>query len=103
MKVSGLKQSLRNTEIDADRIRITLDVPVSLLVRVSEMLDKGKFRSRNHLILSAVDDYLKRLESARIDEAFAQMEYDTEYRNLNLKVAEEFSVCDHEASRIRKR
>ena len=86
-----------------DRIRINIDLPVALLERVTEAVRKGAFRSRNGLIVRAVEEYMKHLEDSWIDQAFARMADDREYQLLNLRVAEEFENSDSEAFRVRNK
>ncbi|MDI6792646.1 MAG: hypothetical protein QME81_07250 [bacterium] len=53
-------------------------------------------------MVKALDEYLKRLENTLIDEEFARMENDSNYRNLNLQMAKEFSSSDWEALKTRE-
>jgi len=61
---------------------------------VDEALHRGAARSRNALIIEALETYLKELEKCWIDEQFAQMENDEPYKALNLQIAEEFAVSE---------
>ena len=86
-----------------ERIRVNIDVSVDLLKRATQAVLKGAARSRNGLIVKALEEYLKRLEDSWIDAEFERMIYDEKYTELNLRVAEEFDGCDREALRMRNK
>ncbi|HED03402.1 MAG TPA: hypothetical protein ENI60_01365 [Candidatus Fraserbacteria bacterium] len=56
-------------------------------------------RSRNRLIVQAVEAYLRQLEEALIDAQFAEMEHDERYGELSLQLSREFERSDWEALR----
>jgi metal-responsive CopG/Arc/MetJ family transcriptional regulator len=43
-------------------VNITATLPILLLERVDELIDKGKVRSRSHLIREAVRSYLESID-----------------------------------------
>lgn len=85
-----------------DRTRLTVDLPKTLVEQADALVHCGAVRSRNRLIIQAVEAYLKRLEEARIDAQFAEMEHDERYRNLSFQIAQEFERSDWEALQLGK-
>jgi metal-responsive CopG/Arc/MetJ family transcriptional regulator len=83
-----------------ERTRLTVDLPKALVEKADSLVHRGAARSRNRLIAQAVEAYLKQLEEAWIDSQFAEMEHDERYRDLSLKVAEEFEHSDWEALQL---
>jgi len=81
------------------RMRITVDLPQSLWDKVSSVLRRSAAKSRNSLIVQAIEEHLEHLEQAWIDEQFSRMEQDERYRTLNLQIAKEFEQSDWEALR----
>lgn len=82
------------------RVRITVDLPQSLWNKISSTLHRSAAKSRNSLIVQAIEEHLERLEQAWIDEQFSRMEQDERYRALNLQIVKEFEKSDWEALRI---
>lgn len=85
------------TAVREPRIRTTLDLPVSLRDRIQSAIKQGAAPSQNSFIVQALEEYLARLEEARIDAEFAQMEGDESYQTLQLQIAAEFAQVDWEA------
>jgi len=83
-----------------ERTRLTVDLPKALVERADALVRRGAARSRNRLILQAVEVYLKQLEEALIDAQFAEMEHDERYRELSLEVAQRFERSDWEALQL---
>ena len=99
-RVKGRKK--RTIVVSADRVRINVDLPLPLFERLSQfLLVEQPVRSRNALIVEAVEEYLNRLEEAKIDDEFARMAEDEEYGRLSLRVAEEFAYSDWKALEMR--
>jgi len=61
------------------------------------MVDIGLARSRNALIVAALEHFLEHLERQLIDAQFAAMAEDEAYHALNLSLADEFAESDWEA------
>jgi len=80
------------TAVREPRIRTTLDLPVSLRDRIQSAIKQGAAPSQNSFIVQALEEYLARLEEARIDAEFAQMEGDESYQTLQLQIAAEFAL-----------
>jgi len=85
------------TAVREPRIRTTLDLPASLRDRIQSTIKRGVAPSQNSFIVQALEEHLARLEEARIDAEFAQMEEDESYRTLQLQIAAEFAHADWEA------
>lgn len=83
-----------------ERIRTTIDLPTRLMVKTNKVLKLGVAKSRNALIIKALEEHLKRLENTLIDEEFARMENDSNYCELNLQMAKEFAISDWESLKI---
>lgn len=79
------------------RVRTTVDLPPALLTRAQHFIDEGVVRSRNALIIAALEYFLDHLERRVIDAQFAAMADDEDYRALSLALADEFAVSDWEA------
>lgn len=79
------------------RTRLTVDLPVELVKKADEWVQRGVSRSRNHLILQAVEAYIQQVEQQWIDTQFAEMECDEQYQKLALEIAQEFEQADWEA------
>lgn len=82
------------------RIRITVDLPQPLWDKVSLALKRSAAKSRNNLIIEAIEEHLNYLEQAWIDQEFSKMEQDEKYKALSLKIAKEFEQPDWEALKI---
>ena len=79
------------------RVRTTVDLPPALLARAQHFVDEDVVRSRNALIIAALEYFLDHLERQAIDTQFAAMADDEDYRRLNLTLVEEFAASDWEA------
>lgn len=83
-----------------ERTRLTVDLPKALVEQADALVSCGAARSRNRLIVQAVEAYLKQLEEARIDAQFAEMEHDERYIKEQLRLAQEFERSDWEALKL---
>ena len=81
-------------------IRTTVSLPESLLTTVDRLVQEGKVRSRNQLILEAIASKIKAIETAEIDAAFAPMEEDSAYHTEALQIEAEFATASWEALKI---
>ncbi len=79
------------------RTRLTVDLPLDLVKKADELVQRGVSRSRNRLILQALQTYIERVEQEWIDAQFAAMEEDEPYKRLALEIAQEFEHADWEA------
>lgn len=79
------------------RVRTTIDLSPALLARAQNLADQGVARSRNALIVAALEHFLDHLERETIDAQFAAMADDVDYHALNLTLAKEFAASDWEA------
>lgn len=84
------------------RVRTTIDLPPALLARTQNLVDKGAVRSRNALIIAALEHFLDYLERQAIDAQFATMADDKDYHSLNLTLTEEFAASDWETLELDK-
>ncbi len=82
------------------RARLTIDLPKTLVEQADAAVACGAAKSRNRLIMQAVEAYLRQLEAARIDAQFAEMEHDERYRRLSLQMSREFERSDWEAFQL---
>ena len=85
------------------KVRTTLDLPASLRERIQSAIKRGIAPSQNALVVQALEEHLARLEAARIDAEFAQMEEDKRYRALQLQIAAELPSADWEALQAEQR
>lgn len=77
--------------------RTTVDVPADLLERTQHLVEHGAARSRNSLIVTAIETYLDQLEREAIDAQFAAMATDEPHQRLMVSIAKEFAASDWEA------
>jgi len=61
------------------------------------LVDNDVVRSRNALIITALEYFMDYVERQAIDAQFAAMADDKEYHALSLTLAEEFTSSDWEA------
>ena len=85
------------------RTRLTVDLPKAVVEQADALVRRGIARSRNRLIQDAVAAYLKQLEENAIDAQFAEMEHDERYRDLALKIADEFARSDWESLHLEEK
>ena len=88
--------SYENTSF-IERVRTTVDIPKPLWERIRGVIDHHEIKSRNSLIIKALEKYLAEIEEELLDKEFARMADDEEYKSLNLRIAEEFAHSDWEA------
>jgi metal-responsive CopG/Arc/MetJ family transcriptional regulator len=79
------------------RSRTTLDLPRDLAERMQRLIDNGAARSRNALIVAALEAYVRAIERRAIDAQFEGLATDLDYRQLMLQVEAEFAQSDWEA------
>lgn len=80
-----------------ETVRTTVTLPVDLMDRTQEILDRGIAPSRNALIVTAVERFLAELERQEIDRQFAAMADDAAYQALSEETAASFRDSDWEA------
>lgn len=79
-----------------ETVRTTVTLPADLVKQSQRFVDDGTVPSRNALIVAALEHFLAELERQEIDRQFAAMTNDTEYQELNERLAEEFADADWE-------
>ena len=77
--------------------RTTVDLPADLLDRAQHLVEHGAIRSRNSLIVTALEKYLDQMEREAIDAQFAAMATDESHQRLMVSITEEFARSDWEA------
>ena len=80
-----------------ESVRTTVTLPLALMQRSQQFVDKGIVPNRNALVIAALERFLAELERQEIDRQFAAMADDSEYQVLNEQMAESFSPSDWEA------
>ena len=80
-----------------DTVRTTITLPTRLLQKSQELIDSGQVPNRNVLIVTALEQFIARLEREEIDRQFAALAEDTEYQSWQTNIAESFSESDWEA------
>jgi len=82
---------------DQEMVRTTIHLPKKLMKRSQQLVKGGKVRSRNALIIAALEQFLDEWERKEIDAQFAVMAEDTAYQSLSLGIENEFAESDWEA------
>ena len=80
-----------------DTVRTTVTVPTDLIKRSQRFIDEGSIPSRNALIVSALEHFLKELERQEIDRQFEALAEDEPYQTMNRHLAETFAESDWKA------
>lgn len=89
---------MANVNLDHfETVRTTVTLPADLVKQSQRFVDEGIVPNRNALIVAALEHFLAELERQEIDRQFAAMAKDTEYQELNERLAEEFADTDWEA------
>jgi hypothetical protein len=79
------------------RVRTTIDLPRELLDRSRDVVDKGWAKNQNTLFTRALEEYLDQLDQQAIDSQFADMAGDRAYRELQVRLLDEFAGNDRHA------
>lgn len=79
-----------------DKVRTTIDLPVSVRDRIQQAVERGAARSQNALIVQAIEQWLRYLDRNWIDAQFEAMQADESYRAMQLAIAEEFAPFERE-------
>ena len=77
--------------------RTTVDLPSDLVERTQRFIETGAARSRNSVIVTALEKHLDQMEREAIDAQFAAMATDESHQRLMVSIAEEFAKSDWEA------
>ena len=77
--------------------RTTADLPAGLPEPAQRLVQEGAPRSRNRVIVTALERYLDQMEREAIDAQFAAMATDESYQRLMVSLAEELAKSDWEA------
>lgn len=80
-----------------EAIRTTVTLPVDLVRRSQRFIDDGTVPNRNVLLVAALERLTHELEQQAIDQEFAAMADDSQYRELQRAVVQEFDASDWEA------
>ena len=83
-----------------ETVRTTVTLPLELVKLSQHYIDKGTVRSRNALIVAALEHFLIELEQQEIDQQFASMADDEAYQELSLQISEAFADSDWEAIQL---
>lgn len=78
-------------------VRTTVSLPEELVRRVDRAVEEGAAKSRNELLVSALEREVELLERRRLDAEFAGMADDEEYLREAEGLAEDFALADREA------
>lgn len=79
-----------------DKVRTTIDLPVSVRDRIQQAIERGAARSQNALIVQAIEQLLGYLDRSWVDAQFEAMQADESYCALQLAIAEEFAPFERE-------
>ena len=66
------------TLAQSESVRTTVTLPVTLMQRSQQFVDKGIVPNRNALVVAALERFLAELERAEIDRQFAALADDDE-------------------------
>jgi metal-responsive CopG/Arc/MetJ family transcriptional regulator len=80
-----------------ETVRIAINVPIDLINRSQHFIDAGTFPSRNALIVTALEQFLLKLERQEIDRQFEAMAEDDEYQAKSEQLSEDCAESDWEA------
>jgi metal-responsive CopG/Arc/MetJ family transcriptional regulator len=97
---SAWQSDLEVTMASEGRTRLTIDLPKALVEQADMLVRRGVARSRNRLIVEALERFLKDLEEAQINVQFAEMARDERYIEEQLRIAHEFERSDWEALQL---
>ena len=81
-------------------MRTTISLPDNLVREIDLLIEVGDIKSRNQLIVEALQDKVKQLKDADIDAQFALMRDDSDYIEKTLNIESEFANADAEALKI---
>lgn len=79
------------------KMRTTISLPDRLVREIDLLIETGNIKSRNQLIVEALQDKVKQLKDADIDAQFALMADDSDYIEETLNIELEFANADAEA------
>ena len=75
----------------------TVRLPRPVYERAKTVMVKSQASSFNDFVVQAIEEKVRRLTEAEIDEAFAQMANDADYQRESVLLAREFAKSDWEA------
>ncbi|HET6383816.1 MAG TPA: CopG family transcriptional regulator [Armatimonadota bacterium] len=78
-------------------LRRTVYLPRHLAAATKELVQQGKARSQNDLIVMALQNLIDQIKREAIDAEFARMSEDPEYQQEALAICREFEGSDWEA------
>jgi L-lactate utilization protein LutC len=75
----------------------TVRLPRPVYERAKTVMVKSQASSFNEFVVQAIEEKVRRLTEAEIDEAFAQMAHDADYQRSSITLSLEFATSDWEA------
>jgi hypothetical protein len=75
----------------------TVRLPRQVYERAKTVVIRSQASSFNEFVVQAIEEKVRRLTEAEIDEAFAQMANDADYQRTSIALASEFAKSDWEA------
>jgi metal-responsive CopG/Arc/MetJ family transcriptional regulator len=79
------------------KVRLTIDLPETLVEQATLAVESGAARSRNQLFAQAITLFLRHFQEAQIDAQFAEMAQDKKYHGAATQLTQEFKHSDWEA------
>jgi hypothetical protein len=75
----------------------TVRMPRQVFEQAKTVVGRAQAASFNEFVIQAVEEKLRRMSEAEIDEAFAHMAHDADYRRDSVALTREFEKSDWEA------
>jgi hypothetical protein len=75
----------------------TVRLPRQVYERAKTVVVQSRASSFNEFVIQAIEEKVRRLTEAEIDEAFAHMAHDTDYQRSSIALANQFEKSDWEA------
>ena len=75
-------------------MRTTVTIPDELAIEVDSLVGKAGITTRNQLIVQALENWVAQKKEELIDEEFAMMAEDADYRAETLAIEAEFAQSD---------
>src|SRR5260370_21698438 len=75
----------------------TVRLPRQVYERAKTVVVQSQASSFNEFVIQAIEEKVRRLTEAEIDEAFAQMAHDSDYQRSSIALANQFEKSDWEA------
>lgn len=75
----------------------TVRLPRHVYERAKIVVVQSQASSFNEFVVQAIEEKVRRLTEAEIDQAFSQMAHDTDYQRSSIALSREFEKSDWEA------